>query len=60
MAKIIEQIIAVKLSKIVKNDDETSSILDGDTMSALLASIPELAESVINDSGIIVEAIELE
>jgi hypothetical protein len=60
MAKIIEQIIAVKLSKIVKNDDETSSILDGDTMNALLASIPELAESVINDSGIIVEAIELE
>jgi hypothetical protein len=60
MAKIIEQIIAVKLSKIVKNDDETSSILDADTMVALLASIPELAESVINDSGIIVEAIELE
>ena len=60
MAKIIEQIIAVKLSKIVKNDDETSSILDADTMVALLASIPELAESVINDSSIIVEAIELE
>jgi hypothetical protein len=60
MAKIIEQIIAVKLSKIIKNDDETTVILSQDTMTALLASIPELAESVINDSGIIVEVIELE
>jgi len=60
MAKIIEQIIAVKLSKIVKNNDESVNILELDTMNALLSSIPELAESVINDSGVIVEAIELE
>lgn len=60
MAKIIEQIIAVKLSKIVKNEDDTASVLDQDTMNTLLASIPELAESVINDSSIIVESIELE
>jgi hypothetical protein len=60
MAKIIEQIIAVKLSKIVKNNDESVNILELDTMNALLSSIPELAESIINDSGVIVEAIELE
>jgi hypothetical protein len=60
MAKIIEQIIAVKLSKIVKNEDENSDVLDQDTMTTLLASIPELAESIISDSSIIVESIELE
>jgi len=60
MAKVLEQIIAIKISKIVKDDDSQDSVLRDDQLSALLASIPELAESILDDAGIVVEVMELE
>jgi len=60
MARVIEQLIAVKLSKIVKDSDTSNSVIDESQVSLLMQSIPELAEQVISDPGVVVEVLELE
>jgi len=60
MAKVLEQVIAIKLSKIIKDSDDQTAVLTDDQLVTLLASIPELSESVIGDAGVVVEVMELE
>jgi hypothetical protein len=60
MARLIEQVIAIKLSRIVKDDDDRESVLSDDQASTLVAAIPELTESVVNDAGVVVEVIAME
>jgi hypothetical protein len=60
MARVLEQVLAIKISKIVKDSDGVTSVLDDDAKQTLINSIPELAESVINDSAVVVEVMELE
>lgn len=60
MAKVLEQVIAIKLSKIIKDSDDQTTVLTDDQLVTLLASIPELSESVIGDAGVVVEVMELE
>ena len=44
MAKMLEEIIVIKLSKLVKdNDDTTDTIADGDVIAALEQVAQELA-----------------
>jgi hypothetical protein len=59
MAKLLEQVLAIKLSKIVKDYDSQESVLNEDQLETLLASIPELAESILTGEGIVVETLEL-
>ena len=59
MARVIEQVIAVKLSRIVKDHDSRDSVLSDEQTLTLLSSIPELAESVIDDASVVVEVMEL-
>jgi len=60
MAKVLEQVLAIKLSRIVKDNDKRQSVLSNEQLETLLESIPQLAESAIDDGGIVVEVIELE
>ena len=60
MARVVEQVIAIKLSKIVKDSDKRELVLDQQQTETLLSSIPELAESAINDPSVVIEIIELE
>ncbi len=60
MARVLEQVVAVKLSRIVKDSDDRDAVLSSEQIETLLASIPELAESIINDHGVVVEVLELE
>lgn len=60
MAKIIEQIIAIKLSKIVKDSHDDESVLTSAQKDTLVESIPELAESIVDDTSVIVEVIDIE
>jgi len=60
MARVIEQVIAVKVSRLVKDGQERDRVLSEEQTVALLQSIPELAESVIDDPSVVVEVIELE
>ena len=60
MAKVIEQIIAIKLSKIVKESSSDQTVISDEQFQMLGQSIPELADSILNDTGIIVEVVELD
>jgi hypothetical protein len=60
MAKVIEQVIAIKLSRIVKDSDTRESVLDSSQNENFVNSLPEIVEEVINDSGIIAEVIQLD
>jgi len=51
MAKIIEEIVVIKLSKLVRDSDADTEIVSDDTIAALQSVVEELA-----GTGIIVEA----
>ncbi len=50
MAKMIEEVIVIKLSKLVKDSDPSNTIADGDVQTALEQVAQELA-----GSGVLVE-----
>ena len=51
MAKIQEEVIVIKLSKLVKDNDNTDSITTDDILAALASVAEELA-----GAGVVVEA----
>ena len=60
MARVVEQVIAIKLSRIVKDSNNRGSVLSAESIAMLLASILELASSIIDDAGVVVEVTELD
>jgi len=50
MAKIHEEIIVIKMSKLVRDTEETSGIADADTVASLEAVVQELV-----GAGVVVE-----
>lgn len=60
MAKVIEDVVIIKVSRIVKDGDTRKSVLDDETKNMLSSTIPQLLDEVIGDSGVIVELAELE
>lgn len=59
MAKVLEQIIVIKLSKMLKDSSTEKSVIDADQTKLIEDTIPTLVEEVINDSSIVVEIAEL-
>lgn len=57
MAKIITDTITIKLSKLVKDNRDTTSLLSDEQYETLGESIPELIESIVADESIIVEVV---
>ena len=54
MAKIVEDVVVIKFSKIVKdNDKESASIANAET----LAALEQVAQELVGD-GIVVEAVK--
>lgn len=60
MAKVIEDVVIIKVSRIVKDGDNRKAVLDDETKNMLSNTIPQLLDEVIGDSGVIVELAELE
>lgn len=60
MAKIIEQVFAIKLSRIVNDRSDLQSFLSADQIQSIVDSVPQLIESIVDDSSVIVEVIEVE
>lgn len=60
MARVIEQVIAVKVSRIVKDSDQRELVLTEEQLLTLIASIPDLAESIVDEPGLVVEVIPVE
>lgn len=59
MAKVIEDIVVIKLSRIVKDHDDVS-VLDDEAKALLSNTIPQLVEEILNDRSVIVELANLE
>jgi hypothetical protein len=60
MARVVEQVLEIRLSRIVKDSDGRESTLPPESISMLLSGIPELVESIIDDPGVVVEVTELD
>lgn len=60
MAKVLEQLIIIKLSKMVKGSSTEKSVIDADQTTLIEETIPTLIEEVINDSSVVVEVSELD
>lgn len=53
MAKVVEEVLVIKFSKLVKDDDKTHELITTESMSAL----EQVAQELVGN-GIIVEAIK--
>lgn len=51
MPKIHEEVIKIKIYKLIKNQDNTESIISSDMVDAL----SDVVEELLNDSSLIVE-----
>ncbi len=60
MAKLVEEIIVLKLSKLVKDSSSGNDVLSDEQKALLLATVPALVDEVLNDASVIVELAELE
>ena len=56
MAHIQQQTITVTISKLVRNQDELSQIVNSDQLTALLDTLPSVVEQILDDSTVVVEA----
>lgn len=60
MAKIIEEIIAIKIHRMIKDNDDRTEVLSKDQRRMLADGLPSLAEQIINDGVILVEMVDLD
>lgn len=60
MARVIEQILAVKISRIVKDHSDDVSVTTDEQEQALKESIPQLVEGLLDDPSVVVELVDLE
>ena len=60
MAKLIEEIIILKLSRMVRDADSSANVVEEKQRLLIEETIPTLVEEVINDSSVLVEIAELE
>lgn len=60
MAKVLEEVIIIKLSRMVKDSANESTVISQEQRKLIEETIPALVEEVINDTSIVVETTELE
>jgi len=59
MAKLVEELVVIKLSRMVKDSADDASVLSDEQRTILEATAPALIEEVLNDSAVVVELAEL-
>lgn len=59
MARVLEEVIIIKLSRMVKDNDDRSSVVTEDQRLLIEETIPTLLDEVLNDGTVIVEVAEL-
>ena len=60
MAKVVEEVIVIKLSRMVKDSDKRTSVVEDDQRVLIEQTIPTLIEEVINDGSVVVEVAKLD
>jgi hypothetical protein len=59
MAKLVEEVVVIKLSRMVKDSSDADTVLTDEQRAVLEATAPALIEEVLNDGAVIVELAEL-
>ena len=59
MAKLVEELVVIKLSKMVKDGASDDAVLTEEQRSILEATATALIEEVLNDASVLVELAEL-
>jgi uncharacterized protein (UPF0147 family) len=59
MAKMVEELVVVKLSRLVKDADNASEVLDQQQRDVLHATVTSVIEDILEDKNIVVEIAEL-
>lgn len=59
MAKLIEELVVIKLSKLVKDKDESATVLDAEKRAVVEGTAPALLEEIIADPNVVVELADL-
>ena len=59
MAKLVEELVVIKLSRMVKDSAADGTVLSDEQRGILEATAPALIEEVLNDATVIVELAEL-
>ena len=59
MAKLVEELVVIKLSKMVKDSAADNTVLIEEQRAVLEATAPALIEEVLNDATVMVELAEL-
>ena len=59
MAKLVEEVVVIKLSRMVKDSSSADTVLTDEQRAVLEATAPALIEEVLNDSAVIVELADL-
>jgi hypothetical protein len=59
MAKVIEEVIVIKLSRMVKDNSSDSDVIPAEQRKLIEDTIPTLIDEVIDDKTIVVEVADL-
>lgn len=59
MAKLVEELVVIKLSKMVKDNAADNTVLTDEQRAVLEATAPALIEEVLNDATVMIELAEL-
>jgi len=59
MAKLVEELVVIKLSKLVKDRDDAETVLDADKRAVVESTAPALLEEIIADPNVVVELADL-
>ena len=59
MARLIEELIVIKLTRMVKDSNTNVTVLSDEQRAILSATAPALIDEVLNDSAVAVELAEL-
>jgi len=60
MAKLIEELIVIKISKLIRDIDESKTVLSDDQRATIADSIDDVICELLNESSIVVELADLE
>ena len=60
MAKLIEELIVIKLSRMVRSNDTSTDVIETSQRKLIEETIPTLVEEVLNDSSVVIEVTDID
>jgi hypothetical protein len=59
MAKLVEEILVIKLSRMVRDSEGDGSVISAEQREVLSSTLPSLVEEVLGESAVMVELADL-